>query len=213
MSLRWPGERRVAGSEAPPERPLARAERAGPPPWPPFAAAAPPPGAPAHSRSLTPRDTDGSSPSARGTGGGGANTTAAASPEKTWALERSEARTPIPSRRGGLLSRPAAPRPRATPLAATSRGVPGLGDAAREEPGQAAAARGCAHRDGSGVSGGLGGGGRSRGCLPASPPRRQRCFPGPRPPGRLLCAFPGPEPARDAPGCVLIAAAPPPPPR
>lgn len=51
------------------------------------------------------------------------------------------------------------------------------------------------------------------GASPASLVGRQHRLPGPRPPGRVLRAFPGPEPARDAPGRVLIAAAPPPPPR
>lgn len=84
----------------------------------------------------------------------------------------------------------------------------------RAGAGDGGGGEGDAHRDGRGVSGGLGGGGgRSRGYLPASPLRRQHRLPGPRPPGRVLCAFPGPEPAHDAPGCVLIAAAPPPPTR
>lgn len=207
------------GLRAPRERPLAGAERASPARPHLFAAAAPPPGSPGslsvshsvrHRRQLSERAGDGlrrrqhncrCSPGANlGTGREG------------------EARSPILSLREGLPSRRAARRPRATPFTATSRGVPGLGDAAREEPGReaaaAAAARGCVVWDWRGVSGRLGGGGgRSRGCLPTSPLGQQHRLPGPRPPSRVLRAFPGPEPAHDASGRLLIAAAPPPPPR
>ena len=208
------------GIEAPRERPLARTERASPA-RPPFAAAAaPPPGSLGslpvshsvrHRRQLSERAGDRLRRRQRH---------CRRSPREDLGTGREgEARSPIPSLLWGLLSRPAARRPRATPFTATSRGVPGLGDAAREEPGQEAAAaaaeRGCAHWDWRGVSGGLrgGGGGRSRGCLPASPLGRQHRLPGPRPPGRVLRAFPGPEPAHDAPSSVLITAAPLPPPR
>lgn len=61
-----------------------------------------------------------------------------------------KARSPIPSLRGGLLSRRAARRPRATPFPATSRGVPGLGDTAREEPGRETAATARGTRTGTG---------------------------------------------------------------
>lgn len=171
------------GNKAPRQRPLARGERVSPPPAPrsasaaAAAAAAPPPGSPGslsvshsvrHRRQLSERAgyrLRRRQHNCRRAPRGDLGT-----------RKQGEAGTPSPSR-------PAASRPRATPFAATSRGGPGLGDAARKEPGRAAAAaaaqaRGFAHCDWRGVSGGLGGGGRSLGCLPASPLSRQHRLPG-----------------------------------
>lgn len=180
------------GNETPRERPLARTEHARPPPWPPFAAAAaaaPPPGSPGslsvshsvrHRQWLSQRAWD---------------TLRRRSPREDPSTEReAEARSPIPSPRGGLPRRRAAPHPCATPFTTTSRGVPGLGDASREELGrEAAAQRGCALWDSRGVSGGIGGGGsRSRGCLPASRLAGSTASPGRgRPPGPLRVPGPG----------------------
>lgn len=146
-------ESSVAGEEAPRERPLARRARVTAAPRPRRCGPRPAPG------SLSPplRETPGGGfPRQQGTGLGGARSPRG---DLGWEGRRSPAPGASP---GSLLRPPASPR---HTFRGPFAGVPGLGDAPREEPGGGGAGR--ARRDWSGARGGLGG----AGSLPSAPPR------------------------------------------